>query len=114
MEFNQGYRLNNGEQIIVLKEFHHYHSDQTDFLIKTANNQNYIISREELAELLKKPRSTEEKLALYLRYFSGRLDVYAQKWSNGKGYSPALKNWWDFYKVQGQAVLGRQSPRAKP
>ena len=64
MEFNQGYRLNNGEQIIVLKEFHHYHSDQTDFLIKTANNQNYIISREELAELLKKPRSTEEKLAL--------------------------------------------------
>lgn len=47
MEFNQGYRLNNGEQIIVLKEFHHYHSDQTDFLIKTANNQNYIISRSE-------------------------------------------------------------------
>lgn len=100
MEFNQGYRLNNGEQIIVLKEFHHYHSDQTDFLIKTANNQNYIISREELAELLKKPRSTEEKLALYLRYFSGRLDVYAQKWSNGKGYSPALKNWWDFYNLR--------------
>lgn len=33
-------------------------------------------------------------------YFHGRSDVYAVKWQNGKGYSPAIRNKWEYYHLR--------------
>ena len=94
-------KLNNGETIEIVATFKHYKNEEIiEYLIRTNTGEKYIITQHELLKLKKKNRTTKEKIILYKEYFSGRLDVYAQKWSNGKGYSPALKNWWDFYQAR--------------
>lgn len=100
MKPNHRYRLRNGDQVVIKEQLSHYQTQQIDYLINDQNGQNYIISQHEFQRLLVRQRTTSEKLALYSQYFSGRSDVYAQKWSNGKGYSPALKNWWAFYQTR--------------
>lgn len=97
---NEHFHLNNGDSIIVRRIFHHYVTNDVEYLITNSNNQDYLINKSELINLISHRRSTSEKLALFMKYFAGRSDVYAQKWSNGKGYSPALKNWWDFYQLR--------------
>lgn len=93
--------LNNGDTIKILEEFTFYgDKEQKFFRIVSKNGDESIISESELLRLQLKRRSTKEKLRLYRRYFNGRPDIVAQKWSNGKGYSPALTNWWDFYNLR--------------
>ena len=107
MQLDTIYMLNDGNQVVIKQVFNHYQSQQIDYLIATQEGE-YIITQQELAAQLRKKRTTAEKLALFHRYFAGRDDVYAQKWSNGKGYSPALTNWWDFYQVRDDKVAQKK------
>ncbi|WP_234982441.1 TOTE conflict system archaeo-eukaryotic primase domain-containing protein [Limosilactobacillus caccae] len=100
MDLGKDYQLNNGDSIMINQVFWHYGSKKKDYLVTSQSGDDWIIGEQELADLVQKKRTTKEKLELYAKYFSGRTDVYAQKWSNGKGYSPALKNWWSFYKLR--------------
>lgn len=104
MEANHEYRFQNGDRVFIKGQFHHYLTHQPYYLIRNQNGNNYILSQNEFKNLIASERSTNEKIDLYFQYFSGRLDVYAQKWSNGKGYSPALKNWWAFYQTRNDKV----------
>lgn len=100
MEVGKAYHLSNGDTIIIKNRFQHYQTNQIDYEIINQIGGRFIVQEEELVSLMVKQRTTSEKLALYARYFTGRSDVYAQKWSNGKGWSPALKNWWNFYQLR--------------
>lgn len=100
MQINDMIQLNNNDTVKIIDILQHYGTKSCDYLIQNVNSQRYIITHDELLELMKKRRTTMEKIDLYKEYFSGRPDVYAQKWSNGKGYSPALKNWFAFYKTR--------------
>lgn len=93
-------RLNTGEFVTVINKLRHFHSNKLDFIVEDAQGVQYVISEKELSQLTVKKRSTDEKLRLYMEYFAGRTDVLAQKWSNGKGYSPALRNWYAFYQTR--------------
>ena len=111
MKVNQSYRLNNGDQIMVREQYRHYQTNQMDYLIQQADGTKCIISQAELQILIQKRRTDQEKLALYIKYFAGRPDVYAQKWSNGRGYSPALKNWWAFYQARNDKAVQEKLPK---
>ncbi|WP_267202258.1 TOTE conflict system archaeo-eukaryotic primase domain-containing protein [Limosilactobacillus kribbianus] len=111
MNINQTYTFNNGDQVTLKSQYHHYRTDQIDYLIQQSDGTEYIIGQTELQALIQKSRTDQEKLALYIKYFSGRPDVCAQKWSNGKGYSPALKNWWAFYQARNDKVAQEKLPK---
>lgn len=100
MKLNHEYHLQNGDRVVIREQIPHYQTHQYDYLISDQYGNNYVMSQREFQRLIVPRRTTAEKLALYAQYFSGRSDVYAQKWSNGKGYSPALKNWWAFYQTR--------------
>lgn len=108
MEIGKTYHLKNGDTIVIQNLFRHYLSNKSDYEVINQRGQTFIIHEDELASLLRKQRTTAEKLSLYARYFTGRPDVYAQKWSNGKGWSPALKNWWDFYELRNNPTAQKQ------
>lgn len=100
MEIGKEYALNNGDIITVTQVYWHYETKEKFYSITTDKGTDWIVSEQELLSLIAKKRTTSEKLALYADYFAGRPDVFAQKWSNGKGYSPALKNWRIFYQLR--------------
>lgn len=100
MEIGKEYALNNGDIITVTQAYWHYETKEKFYSITTDKGTDWIISEQKLLSLIAKKRTTGEKLALYADYFAGRPDVFAQKWSNGKGYSPALKNWRSFYQLR--------------
>lgn len=112
MEIGEEYHLNNGDVVTLVQTFWHYQTREKYYLVTSRLGNDWVLSEHELCQLLVKKRTTEEKLALYAEYFAGRSDVYAQKWGNGKGYSPALKNWWSFYQLRDnkaeQAKLQKQ------
>ena len=55
-----------------------------------------IIMAEETVTGVHKRSTPEEKVTLFLSMFTGRKDVYAERWGDEKknGYSPACKNEW--------------------
>lgn len=92
--------LNNGQTIQIKGKYRHFGSNTNDYLILDQSGREYTITENELAALTVRHRTTDQKLSLYMEYFAGRKDVYAQKWSNGKGYSPALTNWYEFFQAR--------------
>ncbi len=107
MKINDVLQLNNLDKVKIIDKIPYYgkENDEIDYLIKDSKGRKYVIAHDELIKLVRKQRTSAEKIALYGEYFSGRPDVYAQKWSNSKGYSPALKNWWDFYQARNNKYL---------
>lgn len=108
MHLGKEYKLNNGDYITIIQVYWYYQTGEKYYQIASKSGEDWIISEQDLSHLCYKERSTEGKLSLYKKYFSGRLDVYAQKWSNGKGYSPALKNWWSFYQLRNDKAAQRK------
>lgn len=100
MNINEVLKLNNGEKVKILNILPRYSDISEKYcLIQNQEGKQFVISEIELSKLRKAKRTTTEKIKLYKEYFAGRSDVFAQKWSNGKGFSPALENWWDFYQA---------------
>ncbi|MGX7163621.1 TOTE conflict system archaeo-eukaryotic primase domain-containing protein [Enterococcus massiliensis] len=88
-------RLKNGQELILLKKLSDLFSGEQVFIVEDSSGTQYSITQASLENHMNhKGFSKEEKLNLFKSYFTGRQDVFAKRWGNGKGYSPYCRLEW--------------------
>lgn len=91
--------LRNKKKIEVIESIPHLITKEIQYIVRTENGEQFIISQSDLEDLLPKIEfSKEEKIQLFLNYFQGRKDVYAKRWisKDRKGYVPHCGNEWTY------------------
>ncbi|SJZ61496.1 hypothetical protein SAMN02745116_00909 [Pilibacter termitis] len=88
--------LKNNRKVKIVEYIRNLATNHQDLIVQESSGEKYVVSKVQLDELRVKEKFTKnEKLALFMRYFQGRKDVFAKRWNNGKGYSPYCAIEWN-------------------